>query len=69
MRAISDEDILLALAGAFKGAKAVIGGVQGVECRVFAELLADGLKEVQVRELVARAAEDREPPAHQGGPG
>src|SRR5471032_2495397 len=51
------EYILLALAGTFESAEAVVGCVQKVECRAFAEFFADGLQKVQVRQVVARAAE------------
>src|SRR6266571_5515682 len=52
-----DKDILLALPGAFKDTEAMVGSVQRVECHAFTEFLADGLKKVQVRQFVARAAE------------
>src|SRR5260370_39456721 len=53
-----DEYIFLALARALEGGEAVVGGVQRMQCRAFAEFLADGLEKVQVRQLVARAAEE-----------
>jgi hypothetical protein len=53
-----DEYILLALARAFEDAEAVVGGVQAVERRAFAEFLADWAQKVQMREFVARPAEE-----------
>ena len=36
----------------------MVGSVQEVECRVLAELFADRLQKVQIRQFVARAAEE-----------
>src|SRR4029434_8679843 len=53
-----DEHILLALAGAFERAEAMVCSVEEVECRALAEFFADRLQKVQIRQLVARAAEE-----------
>ena len=53
-----DEDILRALAGPLESAEAVIGGIEGMECGAFAELLTHGLEKVLIRQLIARAVQE-----------
>ena len=50
--------IFLALAGAFANAEAVVSRVQKVQGRAFAELLTDGLQQIQLRQFIPCAAEE-----------
>jgi hypothetical protein len=52
-----DEDVLRAGAGTLEDFVAMVGRVHGVERHAAAELLADRPQEVQLRQIVARAAE------------
>jgi hypothetical protein len=52
-----DKYILLAFAGAFESAEAVVGIVQQMKGRAFTEFFADRFEKLQVGRFIARAGE------------